>query len=115
VTGESGFESKQEHKTVLFSTASTPALVSNRLLIQEVPGVLSPGVKWPGWLEGYSPSSSAKVKNAWSYTSTDPHIFIAPSLTKHSSNFTFKTYFLSFVKINHFMWLFHFGNILLYF
>jgi hypothetical protein len=31
-----------------------------------------PGVEWPGHEADHSPPSSAKVKNAWSYTSTPP-------------------------------------------
>jgi len=37
-----------------------------------VPGVLSLEVKRPGHETDHSPSSSAGVKNAWSYTSTPP-------------------------------------------
>jgi len=38
--------------------------------IQWVPGALFPGVKRPGHEADHSPPPSAKVKNAWSYTST---------------------------------------------
>jgi hypothetical protein len=38
--------------------------------IQWVPGALSIGVEWPGHEAVHSPQSSAKVKNAWSFTST---------------------------------------------
>jgi len=37
--------------------------------IQWIPGAPSLGVKWPKREADYSPSSSAEVKNAWSYTS----------------------------------------------
>jgi hypothetical protein len=40
--------------------------------IQWVPGALSLEVKRPGREADHSPPSSAKVKNAWSYTSTPP-------------------------------------------
>jgi len=33
---------------------------------------LSQGIKWPGREADRSPPSSAKVKNAWSYTSIPP-------------------------------------------
>jgi len=37
----------------------------------------------------YSPTSTAKVNNAWSYTSTSPYIFMVWYLVKHRDNFTF--------------------------
>jgi hypothetical protein len=40
--------------------------------IQWVPGTLSLGVKRPRREADHSPPSSAKVKNAWSYTSITP-------------------------------------------
>jgi hypothetical protein len=40
-------------------------------------GGLSPRVKWPGREADSLPPSSAKVKNAWSYTSTPQYIFVA--------------------------------------
>jgi hypothetical protein len=36
-----------------------------------------------------SPSFSAKVKNAWSCTSTLPHVTVTLHLIKHNDNFTF--------------------------
>jgi len=39
---------------------------------QWVMGVLSPGVKWPGYEADNSPPSSAEVKNALIYTYTPP-------------------------------------------
>jgi hypothetical protein len=36
-----------------------------------------PGVKPPGHEANHSPSSCAEVKNAWSYTSTSPYVFMA--------------------------------------
>jgi hypothetical protein len=42
-----------------------------------------PGIKRSG-LEGeHSPPSSAQVKNAWSYTSAPPYVFMARFLVKH--------------------------------
>jgi hypothetical protein len=39
---------------------------------QWVPGALSLGIKYPVCEADHSPQSSAKVKKAWSYTSTPP-------------------------------------------
>jgi hypothetical protein len=52
-------------------------------------GILSLGVKRPRREADHSPPSSAEVKNAWSYTSTPPYVFIAWCLVKHRDNFTF--------------------------
>jgi len=41
-----------------------------------------PGVKRPGREADHSPPSSAEVKNAWSYTSTPPHVFMTWCLVK---------------------------------
>jgi hypothetical protein len=38
--------------------------------------------KWLGCENDHSPPSSAKVKNAWSCTSTHPYIFMAQCLIK---------------------------------
>jgi len=51
---------------------SSPALVPTQPPIQWVPGSISPGVKRLGSESDHSLSSSAEVKNAWSYTSTPP-------------------------------------------
>jgi hypothetical protein len=53
-----------------------------------LPGALSLGVKQLGCETDHSPSSSAKVKNVWSYT----YIFMVWYLAKHRSNFTFTFY-----------------------
>jgi len=45
-------------------------------------GVLSPGVKWPGREADHSPTYNAEVKNAWSYNSTSPYVFMAWYLIK---------------------------------
>jgi len=39
-------------------------------------GALSPGVKWPECEADHWPPFSAKVKNAWSYASIPPYIFL---------------------------------------
>jgi hypothetical protein len=48
-----------------------------------------PGVKWQGREADNSPSSSAEVQNAWSYTSTPQYVFMAWCLVKHRDDFTF--------------------------
>lgn len=56
-----------------FSTASRPALGPT----QRVPGALSPRIKQ---LEGeaeHLPPSSDDIKNAWSYNSVIPYVFMA--------------------------------------
>jgi hypothetical protein len=55
----------------LFTTASRTALGPTQPPIQWVTGALSLGVKRPGREADQSPPSSAAVKNAWSYTSTN--------------------------------------------
>jgi hypothetical protein len=59
-----------------FNTASRPALWPTQTPIQWVPGILSLGVKWPEIECDNSLTSSAEVKNEWSYTSTPPHGFM---------------------------------------
>jgi hypothetical protein len=39
------------------------------------------GVKWLGPESDHSPLSSAQIKNAWSYTSTPPYMFMGLHLT----------------------------------
>jgi hypothetical protein len=51
-----------------------------------------PSVKWPGQEADHSPPSSAKVKNAWSYTSTPPYVLMAWYFVKHRENFPFSTF-----------------------
>jgi len=46
-------------------------------------GALSPAVKRPGHEADHSPTSSAEVKLAWSYTSTRPYVFTAWCLVEH--------------------------------
>ena len=40
-------------------------------LTQWVLGALAPGVKWPGLEADHSPPHNAKMKNDWSYNSTN--------------------------------------------
>jgi hypothetical protein len=48
---------------------------ATHLPIQWVVGAYSLGVNCLGLEADHSPPSSAKVKNAWNYTSTPPHTF----------------------------------------
>jgi hypothetical protein len=70
--GDRGFETRQGLGIFLFTTVSRTALGPTQPPIQWIPGTLSLGVKRPGREVVNSPSSNAKVKNAWSYTSTPP-------------------------------------------
>jgi len=60
-----------------FTIASRQALGPNQPTNQWVPVVLSLRVKRPGRPADNSPPSSAKVKSAWSYSSTPPYAFTA--------------------------------------
>jgi hypothetical protein len=61
----------------IFSTPSTPTLGLTRPPTQGAPGALSSGVKRPGHEADHSPTTSAKVKKMWIYTSTSPYAFMA--------------------------------------
>jgi hypothetical protein len=87
--GRPGFDSRHKRGPFLFATASRPVLGPTQPLIQCVPGALSPGVKRTGREADHSPPSSAEIKNAWSYISPPPHVFMAWHLVKHRNNFTF--------------------------
>jgi len=54
-------------------------------------GALSLEVKRLRREADHSPPPNAEVKNAWSYTSTSPYVFMVYCLVKHRDNFTFFT------------------------
>jgi hypothetical protein len=54
------------------------------------------GVKRLGREVDFSPPSSAEVKNAWSYTSPPPYVFMAWYLVKPRDNFTFTLPLISY-------------------
>jgi hypothetical protein len=81
--GRPGFDFQRGQGTFLFATALRSALGSTQLPIQCVSGALSLGVKWPGREADHSFPSSADVKNAWSYISTLPHVFMGWCLAKY--------------------------------
>jgi hypothetical protein len=56
--------------------------------IQWVPGFLSPRLKQPARQADHSHLSSAEIKNAWSYTSTPPYVFVVWDIVKHRDKFT---------------------------
>jgi hypothetical protein len=74
-----GFESRQGLGIFL---VSRPALGPTRPAIQWILEGLYLRVKRPGSEADNSPPSSAKVKNAWSYTSTPQYVFMAWCLVK---------------------------------
>jgi len=86
--GVLGFHSRRGLGIFLFTTLSRTALGLTQPPIQWVPGDPSLGIKRPR-REDYSPQSSAEFKNAWSYASTPPYVFMALCLVKHSDNCTF--------------------------
>jgi hypothetical protein len=49
-----------------------------------------PGGRWPGREANQSPPFNAEIKNACSYTSTVPYIFMKWCLIKHRYNFAFE-------------------------
>jgi len=63
------------------TTATRTALGLTHPPIQWVTGALSLGVKRPGREADHAPPSSAEVKNAWSYTSTNPKLLLGLVLT----------------------------------
>jgi hypothetical protein len=73
----------------LFPIVTRPALGHTQLPIQWAPGALYLEIKRPGREADHSSPSSAKVKNAWSYTSIPKYVFTAKCLVKHRINFTF--------------------------
>jgi hypothetical protein len=66
-------------------------------------GVSIPGIKRPGRESDHSPPSRAKVKNAWSYNSTPPYVFMTWYLDKHRNNFTFAFTLISTYITGNFM------------
>ena len=55
-------------------------------------GVLSSGVNQPGGEVDYSPPSSTKLKNKWSYTPLQPHAFMVCTETTLSLPLPIKHY-----------------------
>jgi hypothetical protein len=66
-----------------------PRMYATQPPIQSVLMAHPPGVKRPGREADYSPTPSTEVKNAWSYTSTPPNVFMTWCLINHMGKFTF--------------------------
>jgi len=73
----------RDSEVILFATASRTALGPTHFPILWVPAAPSAVVMGPGRQADHSPPSSAKVKNAWSYTSISQYVFIAWCLNKY--------------------------------
>jgi hypothetical protein len=58
-------------------------------LIQRAPGAFIPAVRRPVREADLFPPFSAVVKNAWSFTSTPPYVFMVWCLVKHRNNFIY--------------------------
>jgi hypothetical protein len=73
---------------LFFATGSRHALGDIHPPIQCVTGSISLGIKRVGCETDQSSPSSTEVKNAWSYTSTRPYVFMERELVSHRDNFT---------------------------
>jgi hypothetical protein len=62
--GRPGFNSRQGHKFLLYSTVSSPVMEPTHPPIHWVSVAVSPGIKWPGLEADQSPPSSAEVNNS---------------------------------------------------
>jgi hypothetical protein len=78
----------------LFSSASGPALGPNECHIKRYRGTLSAGIKQPEHEADRFFPSSAEDKNAWSYASTPPYVFIAWYSVKQRDKFIFQFAYL---------------------
>jgi hypothetical protein len=76
-------------KNYLFLKISRLALEPAQPSVWWILAVLSPGVKRLGHEADHPPSSSAEIKNEWSYTST----FLVCIYGAYRDNFTFLTLF----------------------
>jgi hypothetical protein len=78
----------------LFATASRPAQGLTQPPIQWVPRAFTPGVRRSGREAELLSPSPAKVKNAWSHTSTPPYVLMAWHLVNDWDNFAFYLYLI---------------------
>lgn len=88
VTEKLRFNIQQRQEIFLFFEVSRLTLGSTQSLIQHTPGgklFLHDYSSW-GWEACHSSLYSAKVKNAWNYTSTLPHTFSRSCLIQHRTN-----------------------------
>jgi hypothetical protein len=82
---ESRFDSWQAGAISLFSMAYRLAPSPTQLPIEQEPKCTFHGSKVSEF--DYSPLSIAKTKNAWSYTSTHPHVFMVWCLLSIETNY----------------------------
>jgi len=68
--GDRGSVLGRGRNSLLFATASRPALVLIQFHMKWVPGAFSVGMERPEREARHSPPSSVVVKNTWTYTST---------------------------------------------
>jgi len=69
-----------------------------QLSVQLIQEVVTPRANLPGCKDDHSLPSGAEVRNAWSYTSTPPQVFMSWCLVKYWYNFTFSTCIADIVK-----------------
>jgi hypothetical protein len=86
--GRPWFFPRKGQRMFLFTTAPRPALGQTQPPNQNVKGALSLKVKRPGREADHSPVVNADIKNAWSYFSTPPYVFMSWYLVKYR-DFTF--------------------------
>jgi hypothetical protein len=92
----------------LLTTTSRPTLGPTQPPIQWVTAALSVEVKRPVCEADHSPPSSAKVKNAWSYTSTPPVRLHGVCLVKVQGQFYLSLY--TFLNIYFIKYLYIFSD-----
>jgi len=56
-------------------------------------------VKRPGREAGHLSPTIPEVKNAWSYTSTHPYVFVRLCLIKHRDNFTLQATYCAIPEV----------------
>jgi hypothetical protein len=85
---------------IFFSViTSITALGPTHPPIKWVPWALSLWLRSPGHKVDHSPSSSTKVKNVWSYTSTFSYIFMVWCLIKHRMSLWHGTYLSTVTEV----------------
>jgi len=83
----------------ILATASKPALGPTHSRIQRAPGTFFPWVKRPGRETYHLPPSSAEVKDARSYISILPYVFMSRYLVNYRKNFNLLTqYFIRVIE-----------------
>jgi hypothetical protein len=86
--GLPGFDSRHGQALFILATTFRPPLGTTQIPIQWIPGHSLPGNKASRAQADHLHPSGAEVKNAWSYTSIPPYVFMAWCLVKYRSDFT---------------------------